>query len=249
MTGSRPPELAGVLGAVALSLQAEPGLDETLEAILRTAADTVPGVDYASVSLVRRGKKIESVASTDERAVHADRLQYETGEGPCLDAVWQHATYRVGDLLGDDRWPRFGPAAVALGIRSVLSFQLFVVGDNLGALNLYSARPAAFGAESEHVGAHFATHAAVALAGSQREHDLDLAMLSRDVIGQAKGILMERHRVPGTRAFAMLVRASQDSNVKLREVAEHVVRDVENLAARRAVGTAARRGPAPDGRD
>jgi ANTAR domain-containing protein len=104
----------------------------------------------------------------------------------------------------------------------MLSFQLYVVGDNLGALNLYSREPAAFDDESEHVGLLFASHATVAMAGAQRNEQLNRALGTRDLIGQAKGILMERHKLTAEQAFMLLVRASQASHMKLRDIAEQL---------------------------
>jgi GAF domain-containing protein len=235
MTSEAREDLAAVLGAVARNLQAEDGLDQTLDAIVHSAADSIPGAVHAGVSLVRRRKGIETVAQAGELVPRIDQAQYECGEGPCLDVLWDHDTFCVDDLVDDHRWPEFSRQAVALGVRSMLSFQLYVTGDNLAALNLYAHRPAAFDHEAEHIGRLFAAHAAVALAGSQREHQLTQALTSRDLIGQAKGILMERNQVPAEHAFAMLVEASQHTNMKLRDIAEYLVQDTENkIAARRA---------------
>jgi GAF domain-containing protein len=112
--------------------------------------------------------------------------------------------------------------AVEYGIGSMLSLQLYVSGDNLGALNLHSTAPDAFNAESEHVGLLLAAHAAVAMASAQREEHLLRAMETRDLIGQAKGILMERHKITANQAFSLLIRASQNTNNKLRDVANHL---------------------------
>jgi GAF domain-containing protein len=233
MTSEAGDDLAAVLGAAARSLQAENGLDQTLDAIVRSAADTIPGAVHAGISLVRRRKGIETVAQTGELVLHVDQAQYECGEGPCMDAAWTHDIFCVDDLADDQRWPEFSRRAVELGVRSMLSFQLYVTGDNLGVLNLYAHQPAAFDHEAEHIGRLFAAHAAVALAGSQREHQLTQALTSRDLIGQAKGILMERNQVPAEHAFAMLVEASQHTNMKLRDIAEYLVQDTENKIAAR----------------
>jgi GAF domain-containing protein len=121
-----------------------------------------------------------------------------------------------------DNVPGTQRAHIELGICSMLSLQLYVEGENLGALNRYNGEPDAFDDESEHIGLLFASHAAVAMAGSQRQQQLTLAMVTRDLIGQAMGILMERYKLTGDQAFALLVRASQTSNTKLRDVAEHL---------------------------
>jgi AmiR/NasT family two-component response regulator len=105
----------------------------------------------------------------------------------------------------------------------MLSFQLYVSGDNLGALNLYNGSPEAFSDQSEHVGLLLASHAAVAMAGAQHEEQLLQAVATRDLIGQAKGILMERYKITADQAFSLLIRASQDTNSKLRDVADHLI--------------------------
>ncbi len=131
-------------------------------------------------------------------------------------------TVRVSDTASEDRWPEFAKRAAQLGVGSMLSFQLYVVGDNLGALNLYNREPDAFDDESEHVGLLFASHVAVAMAGAQRNEQLIRAIGTRDLIGQAKGILMERHKLTAEQAFMLLVRASQATHTKLRDIAEQL---------------------------
>ena len=126
-------------------------------------------------------------------------------------------------MAHEQRWPRFAAAAGEAGAASMLSFQLYVEKDNLGALNLYSYRPNAFDDESEQVGLMFASHAAVAFADAQKIDQLNHKAAPRDLIGQAKGILMERYNISSDRAFAVLVRVSQHNNRKLRDVAEELV--------------------------
>lgn len=129
---------------------------------------------------------------------------------------------RIEDIREEDRWPRFAGRAADLGVRSMLSFQLFVTGSTMGALNLYSSRPGAFGEESESVGLVFASHAAVALVSAQHEEHLRAALASRDLIGQAKGILMNQFRITADQAFQVLVRASSHTNRKLVDIAEEL---------------------------
>ena len=226
-TGSVPADdrhaLAGRLGELARTLERESDLDETLEAIVRTAAETVPGAQHASISTVRRRREVHTVAATGELPRAVDDAQYETGQGPCLDTLFEKQTERLPDVAGDKRWPDFGKRASELGAGSMLSVQLYVDEDDLGALNLLSAHRDAFDAESEYVALLFAAHAAVAMSAAQQIDQLHRAINSRDTIGQAKGILMERFHVTGDQAFTLLVKASQRENRKLAEMAAELV--------------------------
>ncbi|MEV6283875.1 GAF and ANTAR domain-containing protein [Kribbella sp. NPDC051770] len=183
----------------------------------------IPGTAEGSISRVVRKHAIEHRAASSDLPVRIDALMLAVGQGPCLDAVWKQRTVRVDDLLTDERWPKFSRAAATLGARSMLSFQLFVESHNLGALNLYGARPHAFTDESEHVGLLFATHAAIAFADVQNADNLESSIQSRGDIGTAIGILMERYGLGPDRAFTVLTRFSQQSNRKLRDIAEEIV--------------------------
>jgi GAF domain-containing protein len=141
-----------------------------------------------------------------------------------LDAAFEQQTVRVADMASEDRWPEFARQASEAGAASMLSLQLYVEGDNLGALNLYSRTPGAFDDESEQVGLLFASHAAVAYAGVRKEAQLAKAVASRDLIGQAKGILMERYKISAERAFLVLTRVSQNTNRKLNDIATELAR-------------------------
>ncbi|MEV4707120.1 GAF and ANTAR domain-containing protein [Actinoplanes sp. NPDC049316] len=216
-------DLAAQLSDMARSLQQQDGMQDTLDGIVTAAVQTVPGAGHAGVMVVKGRRHIQTPAATDEVVRRVDRAQYETRQGPCLDATYEQQTVRLPDMAEETRWPDFSRRALTEGIRSMLSFQLYVEGDNLGALNLYSGLTSAFDDESEHVGLLFASHAAVAMVGARREQDLTRAISVRDLIGQAKGILMERHKITDDRAFQLLVRVSQHANVKLVEVARNLV--------------------------
>jgi AmiR/NasT family two-component response regulator len=131
----------------------------------------------------------------------------------------------------ETRWLQFTRQAAQLGVLSMLSFQLFVQRDNLGALNLYAEHADAFDDKSEQVGLVFAAHAAVAMSDALQRQQLTTALGTRDLIGQAKGILMERYKLTSDQAFALLARASQESNTKLADVA-HTVAETGNLIGR-----------------
>jgi len=215
-------ELADRLSELARLLEHEAGVEETLKGIVEAAVGTVPGARHASISQVRR--EVRTLAATDELARAIDHAQYDSGEGPCLDSLYQQETVRLSDLTVETRWPNFVTRARELGVGSMLAVQLFVSGDGLGALNLTSEKPNAFDDESEHVALLFAAHAAVAMSSEQTRHDLRAAVRTRETIGQAQGILMERFKLPPALAFRLLVRASQDTNRKLHDIADDLNR-------------------------
>ncbi|MHA6629731.1 GAF and ANTAR domain-containing protein [Pseudonocardia sichuanensis] len=215
-------DLAVQLSELARELQAERSVQDLLDEIVAAAVANVPGAQQAGISQVRDHRRIDTTAATSEVVQRVDEAQYETGEGPCLSSIYDERTVRLPDVGSEPRWPRFAARAAELGVGSMLSFQLYVRGEELGALNLYSDRVDAFDDESEHVGLLLASHAAVAMAGAQQQENLRAAIATRDLIGQAKGILMERYKVSEDQAFSILVRASQNANRKLRDVAEQL---------------------------
>ncbi|MFD5247711.1 GAF and ANTAR domain-containing protein [Amycolatopsis sp. NPDC058340] len=225
--------LAGVahaLSRVARSLEDEPDLDRTLEGIVAAVMPTVAGVQYAGISLIEDGK-LRSVAPSDDLVGQVDAAQYAAGEGPCVDAIIEHDTFRTGHLGAETtRWPTFAPAGADLGIVSMVAFRLFTTSTTLGSLNLYSTERDAFDEDAEVTGELFATHAAVALAGIRKQSQLKTALQTRDVIATAKGILMQRHQRTDDQAFAMLVETSQHTNIKLHDVAAWVVDDANTTA-------------------
>lgn len=212
-------ELAHEFSEVARALQAKDDTDEMLDEVVTAAVRLIPGVDDASISVVTGRRAVSSQHPTSDLPAHVDAVQTELGEGPCLDAAYEHHTVHVPDMATEQRWPRFARRAAELGAASMLAFQLYVEGDNLGALNLYSRHPNAFDNESEQVGLLFASHAAVAFADAQHIDQLARAVETRDLIGQAKGILMERYGITAQQAFRALARVSQHRNEKLTTVA------------------------------
>jgi GAF domain-containing protein len=206
-------------------MQDEKSLEGTLDAIVLAAADTVPGADEASISATkRRPPEVQTLAATGALARAVDQAQYETGQGPCLDSLYEQQTVRLADMGSELRWPDFCARAAEQGVHSMLSVQLYVEGQRLGALNLHGRQVDAFSDESEQVALMFAAHAAVAFAGAQAQEQMQTAIDSRDLIGQAKGILIERYKISGHDAFRLLVVASQTTNIKLYDVAEYLVR-------------------------
>ena len=223
MASSRGGPGAEAFADVARALLAQEDVQHTLQRIVDLAVDTIDGCDYAGVSLLK-ARTVDTPAASDDVSKLVDAIQYETGEGPCLDAIREHEVFETGDLGEEQRWPKFSSRARReTGITSMLCFRLFVDGDTLGALNLYSKATDAFDDASRTVGLVFAAHAAVALSTAMHDEQMEEALLSRDLIGQAKGILMAREGVTADQAFDMLRRASQRLNVKLRDVAGGVV--------------------------
>lgn len=226
---SRPEPLATALAALARDLLAQETVQATLDRIVAAAVELVDGCEAAGLMVVRGGR-VTTLAATDDVARASERIQGELGEGPCFDAYWEaEPVFRIADFSADlNRWPRYAAQARQLGIGSTMGFLLFTDDDHhLGALNLYSSRPDAFTERSEQVGLLLASHAAVAFAGARHEAHLREALNTRQSIGEAIGIVMERYKVDADGAFTMLVRASQNTNTKVRDLAGDVTRTGE----------------------
>jgi GAF domain-containing protein len=225
--------LAGRLSELARELQQEQDTEAILAIIVHAARELIPHVTEASVSLVIGRREIQSRAASGELPLRVDALQSESGQGPCLDAAYDQRVVRVPDLSKDMRWPDFAQAAYDIGARSMLSIQLFVEGDKLGALNLYGDEVNVFDEESEQIALLVAAHAAIAFSDAKEIEELTQALDTRDLIGQAKGILMERFKITPQQAFLVLTKASSESNIKLRDVADHLTSSGEILTRRR----------------
>ena len=220
-------DLAQVFADIARQLQAEDSPEKVQERISRAAVDTVDGCDHAAISVVHRHRVIETVGATDDVPHQVDAIQYEVGQGPCLNAIREHEVFLIDDLVGDERWPPFSHrAAKETGVRSMLSFRLFLEGDTLGALNLYSRTAEAFDERACGVGTVLAAHAAIAMQAAwerERADQLDQARATSGEIGMAMGMIMARGRLTQEEAFEVLRRASQHLNRKLRDVAAELV--------------------------
>lgn len=212
--------LGEAMSQVARALREEHGdVDATLRQITAWAVQIVPGAQECGISYVLGRSRVEPRAPTGDLARDVDVVQQRLGHGPCLDAVWQQDLVRVDDVGADRRWPQFARQASQLGAGSLLCLRLFVAGNTLSALNCYARTPGAFDERSQQIGRVFASHAAVALAGATHEEHLRAAVHSRDVIGQAKGIVMERYKLTADQAFGVLTRASQETNRKVVDIA------------------------------
>ena len=225
-TGVRPTDaegLAGQLGQLARDLHAHTGVEETLDEIVRTALRLLPRAEWASISLVKARRQVESRAASGELPRIVDAIQNETRQGPCLDAAYREQIVRVPDLSRELRWPRFAHRAWEAGARSMLSVQFFIENRDIGALNLYGAGVGVFEEECEQVAVLVATHAAIALADAKQITGLTDALVNRDLIGQAKGVLMERYKLSTHQAFVLLTAAATTTNRKVTDIAEELV--------------------------
>ena len=207
---------------LAVHLHEEPTVVETVELVVEYALKAVD-CQYAGVMLVHRDKTIETAAATDPLVSELDQFHATCGEGPGLGSMSDSLTVRVADTRFDLRWEKWARCLDERGVRSVIAARMTTGADDMGTLNLFHSEPDAFDADDEAVAAILARHAAVALAAAQRAENLWLAIDARKLVGQAQGILMERFDLTADQAFAVLLRYSQDKNLKLRAVAELLV--------------------------
>lgn len=198
-------------------------LEQILADVTSAAVELVPRAAVAGVLLVKKGGQFESLAETDSLVAKLDALQHEFSEGPCAQAALQETLVRTDDLRDEPRWPQYAPAAVKHGVLSSLSFKLYTADRTAGALNLFSFEAGVWDAEAETIGTVLAAHAAAAILAARHGEQLQSAVSTRDRIGQAKGIIMERFGVDEVRAFELLRTLSQESQAKLVDVAQRVI--------------------------
>lgn len=229
--------LGAEFAQLARQLFAAETIDDMLQRIVAAANRIVPGADLVSVTWRSQQEQLTTPAATDELAERLDSLQYTHGEGPCLTATFEGGTGQAAspDLATDAQWPVWNPIAVAEGASSVFSAGLFPDGGppRLGSINCYGLHQHRVGQDTvqQDTMLLLAAHAATALSSRQAaataDHEvssLRRALQTRDVIGQAKGILMGRRGIDAGEAFDTLRRASQDLNIKLSEIAETLTR-------------------------
>jgi hypothetical protein len=200
-------------------------LDGTLRNITEAAVALLPSVNYASITVNHADGSMQSHAVTDELLLDLDAKQIQWQEGPCFDGASEQPHVVSPDLRSDERYPRYGEAAVAAGVRAQAGLRLFENEKSIGALNLYSRSVGAFG-DMQALSRLFADQAAVAISYATEVENLNEALRTRTIIGQAVGIVMERFGLSDDRAFAFLTRLSNHRNVKLRLVAQEIVDSV-----------------------
>jgi GAF domain-containing protein len=223
-----PPEIRAAIAAAAGSMDDDTSksTQDVLQIIAETAHTSISGFDHVGISTIDKDGKFTTRAAVGDLVRELDALQYDLGEGPSVDSMTCRQVQVVPHLRQEQRWPRYVPRAVALGLRSQMAVRLYLDDrGTIGGLNLYSTRSDTIDREAESLAELFAAHAAIALSTASEVENLNQALVSRKVIGQAIGILMERYDIDDDRAFAFLVRASSHGNIKLREIARRIVEE------------------------
>lgn len=219
----RPSASAEGFAQLALELHDSDGVEETVEAVVEFALQAL-NCSHAGVALTsNRGRDLEIPAVTHPVVAEIYKLQVGGATGPLTESLRDHSVVYVGDTSIDTRWPEWAAAVLKLGVRSVLDVPLTTGRAIVGALGLYSAEPDGFSPDDVAIAHILARHASIAVATARHETSLAAAVDARKLVGQAMGILMERHQIDGDRAFAVLKRYSQHNNRKLRDVAQELI--------------------------
>ena len=199
-------------------------LDETLQTIVEVACNSVPGFDQVGIATLHKKKdSVKTRAFTGDLVLRLDEIQYGLREGPCSAALQGAEAVSLSSLRVEDRWPRYVPQARAVGVRSQMAVKLHLDEYALGGINFYSTICDDVSLDAQALVRLFASHAAIALGHAHERETLNEALQTRKVIGEAIGILMERHTMNEDRAFDFLLRASSHTNIKLRDVAQELV--------------------------
>jgi transcriptional regulator with GAF, ATPase, and Fis domain len=202
----------------------ETDVDAALRELTQSALKIMPGAQSAGITIASRDGTVRTASATNPYPLLLDQIQQRHDQGPCLSAAWEQHVVRINDMTVDDRWPAYCREAVeATPIRSVISFQLFADHHSMGALSFYAEQPNVFDDEAAELGLILATHTALAWNMKRRDAQFRSALASRDIIGQAKGMIMERFKIDAVRAFELLKRLSQNSNTPLAVVARQLV--------------------------
>lgn len=223
-----PPDHARELAEVASVLAAEDGKELTTAMICKLAVEVIGPCDHASITIREKRGRYATMASSSDIAERLDAHQYELKDGPCLTSVASDEVILSADLDSEARWHDWTRHAVEARVGTVLSVPLMNDAGRIGSINLYGHRPNSWDADSREVALLFATHAAIAMDAAQIAAGLHTANASRHQIGMAQGILMQRHGLSVSQAFAVLQRYSNSSNTKLTAVAAEIVRDLDS---------------------
>lgn len=198
--------------------------DAVLDELVANSLSHIVNAQHAGITVSTPDGHVKAVATSDGYPVLLDEIQERHQEGPCLSAAWEHQLVRVDDVARERRWPKYCRDVVAeTPVRSILAFQLFANGGTTGALNFHAEYPHAFDDDAAELGLVLATHIALVWHMVRRDEQFRSALASRDIIGQAKGMIMERFCIDAVQAFELLKRLSQNSNVPLAGVARALV--------------------------
>jgi len=217
-----PAPTAETFAQLAMEMHEADGVEETVQAVVDFALQAL-NCDYAGVALRTSGGRPEVPAVTDPVVAEIYTFQMAGAVGPLVQCMHDRSAIRVPDTVQEFRWPEWSKKVLELGVRSVLDVPLWAGSGTVGVLGLYHKQPDAFGTDEEAIAYILARHAAVAVATARREAHLTVAVDARKLVGQAMGILMERYSLSGDQAFEVLRRYSQDTNTKLREVAQQLI--------------------------
>lgn len=231
------PHVCAAIADAARTINLTRTLDDTLAAIVETARRSVPGFDQVGISTIDRHGQVHTRAAAGDLVWQLDQLQYDLGEGPCVDSLQDASVVVAPRTATDERWPTYAPKAAEAGLRAQLAVKLYLDDSGtVGALNLYSTESEDIDPEAVNIADLFAAHAAIALGHAEEREHLNQALNTRKLIGQALGILMERYQLTEDRAFSFLVRASSNGHIKLRDVATELVNQVnQGRTARKGV--------------
>ena len=220
-------EDAAGFARLAQELAREPDTAQTVRRVIELAQQSICGCDFAGFTLTHPDR-LETVAASDPVIAELDQAQHDLGEGPCLQAARTEETYRIRDTRDEQRWTAWAGRAATTGIRSVLSVQLAGPSHLHAAMNLYSKIVDAFDQDAVTTARIYATHAGNAIAATNEIDQLRAALQSRHTIGVAQGVLMNRYGITEDKSFRFLSRLSQDSNIKLRDIATKVITEAQN---------------------
>jgi len=227
-------QLNAALAHAARTINEARTLEETLQTIAETALISIPTMEHVGVSILDDNGIAVTKAATSELVLELDNLQYSLDEGPCLDSLRGPTVVAAPHIRHDQRWPRYVPEAVQHGLKAQLAVKLSLgKRRTVGGLNMYSTGSEDIDPQAPGMADLFATHAALALGKAQEIDDLHQALKTREVIGQAVGLLMQRYGLDPDGAFGFLVRSSSHSNTKVREVALQIVEQHTNGVAPR----------------
>jgi len=217
-------DLGSAVATAVCAIRHPENIDDTLGAIAAATQDSLPGFDQVGISTVDSHGNVHTRAGTGEFVWELDRIQYELGQGPCVDSLHKSPVIAVPHIQYDRRWPQYVPQAVGRGLKAQLGVRLYLDHEGtLGCLNIYSTTTEEIHIDAENIAGLFATHAALALGYAREVDGLHEAMSRRKTIGIAIGMLMSEHAISEDTAFALLVKLSSHANVKVRDVAARMV--------------------------